>query len=244
MYDNNLVRTLVVDDHPVVRRGIAFALGAFDDICVVGEASNGDEAVRLCDMHHPDVVVMDMMMPGMDGSAATRKIREQNPTTQVLVLSSFHEAQLVRDALKAGAIGYLLKDVAIDELAQAVRSASRGQSTLHRAATQALIQAQSPPARVDRRPDRPPASSTGPGRAGAQQPGDRQAAVPRALDRPLSRERHPGQARRSKPRRSCGAGGQARFAGLTPEPGNVVETRPARRLKPLPGGVPGTPVQT
>ncbi len=143
MYDNNLVRTLVVDDHPVVRRGIAFALGAFDDICVVGEASNGDEAVRLCDMHRPDVVVMDMMMPGMDGSAATRKIREQNPTTQVLVLSSFHEAQLVRDALKAGAIGYLLKDVAIDELAQAVRSASRGQSTLHRAATQALIQAQS-----------------------------------------------------------------------------------------------------
>lgn len=147
MNDNHMVRTLIVDDYPVVRRGIASALGAIDDICVVGEAGSGEEAVRLCGVHHPDVVVMDMMMPGMNGSAATRKIKEQNPATQVLVLSSFAEAQLVREALKAGAIGYLLKDVAIDELVQAVRSASRGQSTLHRSATQALIQTQ--PARTE-----------------------------------------------------------------------------------------------
>ncbi len=147
MNDTKLVRTLVVDDHPVVRRGIAFALSACDDISVVAEASNGEEAVRLCAMHRPDVVLMDMLMPGMDGSAATRTIKEKFPNTQVLVLTSFTDAQLVREALKAGAIGYLLKDVAVEELAQAVRNASRGQSTLHRAATQALIQQQ--PARPE-----------------------------------------------------------------------------------------------
>jgi two-component system, NarL family, response regulator LiaR len=147
MTDTKLVRTLIVDDHPVVRRGIAFALSSCDDISVVAEASNGEEAVQLCAVHHPDVVLMDMMMPGMDGSAATRTIKEHFPSTQVLVLTSFTEAQLVREALKAGAIGYLLKDVAVEELAQAVRNASRGQSTLHRAATQALIQ--QPPARPE-----------------------------------------------------------------------------------------------
>ena len=109
---------------------------------MVGEASNGDEAVRLCGVHHPDVVVTDMVMPGMDGSTTIRTIKQQYPSTQVLVLTSFTEAGMVRDALKAGAVGYLLKDVAIDELAQAVRNASHGQSTLHRAATQALIQPQ------------------------------------------------------------------------------------------------------
>jgi NarL family two-component system response regulator LiaR len=138
----SLVRVLIVDDHPVVRRGIAFALASYDDFCVVAEASNGDEAVRLCGVHHPDVVLMDLMMPGMDGSAATRTIKEQFPTTQVVVLTSYQDGQMVREALRAGAIGYLLKDVAIDELAQAVRNANRGQSTLHRAATQALVQSQ------------------------------------------------------------------------------------------------------
>jgi two-component system, NarL family, response regulator LiaR len=144
MNDTKVVRTLIVDDHPVVRRGIAFALSSYDDICVIGEASNGDEALQSCAAHQPDVVLMDMMMPGMDGSAATRTIKERYPSTQVLVLTSFTEAHLVREALKAGAIGYLLKDMAIDELAQAVRNASRGQSTLHRAATQALIQPAAP----------------------------------------------------------------------------------------------------
>ena len=74
MDSNARVRTLIVDDHPVVRKGVAFALAAFEDICVVGEASNGEEAVRMCGLHHPDVVVMDMLMPGMDGSTATRKM--------------------------------------------------------------------------------------------------------------------------------------------------------------------------
>ena len=142
MNNLSLVHVLIVDDHPVVRRGIAFALASFDDVRVVAEAGSGDEAIRLCGLHHPDVVIMDMMMPGMDGTAATRTIKAQFPTTQVVVLTSYQDAQLVRDALRAGAIGYLLKDVAIDELAQAVRNAAHGQCTLHRAATQALLQPQ------------------------------------------------------------------------------------------------------
>jgi NarL family two-component system response regulator LiaR len=135
-----LIRVMIVDDHPVVRRGIHFALTTTEDICVVAEAGSGEEALRLCQEQQPDVVLMDMMMPGMDGVAATQALKHKCPNAQVLVLTSFQESHYVREALKAGAIGYLLKDVAIDELAQAVRSANAGQSTLHRAATAALIQ--------------------------------------------------------------------------------------------------------
>jgi DNA-binding NarL/FixJ family response regulator len=140
--DKNHVRTLIVDDHPVVRRGLSHALGTFDDISVVGEAGTGEEAVRLCAVHHPDVVLMDMRMPGMDGSTATRRIKEQEPSTQVVVLTCFEEPQFVREALMAGAVGYLLKDADINELANAVRNASRGKSTWHHHAAKALIQAQ------------------------------------------------------------------------------------------------------
>jgi NarL family two-component system response regulator LiaR len=135
-----LIRVMIVDDHPVVRRGIHFALTTTEDICVVAEAGSGEEALRLCQEQQPDVVLMDMMMPGMDGVATTQALKHKCPNAQVLVLTSFQESHYVREALKAGAIGYLLKDVAIDELAQAVRSANAGQSTLHRAATAALIQ--------------------------------------------------------------------------------------------------------
>lgn len=134
------IRVIIVDDHPVVRRGINFALTAADDICVVAEAGSGEEALRLCQERQPDVVLMDMMMPGMDGIATTQALKQKCPRAQVLVLTSFQESHYVREALKAGAIGYLLKDVAIDELAQAVRNANAGQSTLHRAATAALLQ--------------------------------------------------------------------------------------------------------
>lgn len=143
VHDGSLIRVIIVDDHPVVRRGIHFALATAEDICVLAEAGSGEEAVRLCQEQQPDVVLMDIMMPGMDGVATTRALKQQCPKAQILVLTSFQEGQYVRDALKAGAIGYLLKDVAIDELAQAVRNANAGQSTLHRAATAALIQ---PPA--------------------------------------------------------------------------------------------------
>lgn len=138
--NNEPIRVIIVDDHPVVRRGIFFALATAEDICVIAEAGNGEEALRVCQEHQPDVILMDMMMPGMDGIATTQALKQRCPQAQVLVLTSFQESHYVREALKAGAIGYLLKDVAIDELAQAIRNADAGQSTLHRAATAALIQ--------------------------------------------------------------------------------------------------------
>ena len=141
------IRVVIVDDHPVVRRGISFALMTASDICVVAEAGSGEEALRLCADQRPDVVLMDMMMPGMDGVATTQALKQRYPQMQVLVLTSFQESSYAREALKAGAVGYLLKDVAIDELAQAVRSAHAGQFTLHRAITAALLQ--SPSVRPD-----------------------------------------------------------------------------------------------
>jgi two-component system, NarL family, response regulator LiaR len=139
------IRILIVDDHPVVRRGIAFSLTAFDDLSVAGEASNGEDALRLCGELGPDVVLMDMMMPGMDGIAATRAMRRMYPQVKVLMLTSFQSGEMVRSALEAGAIGYLLKDMSIDELAQAVRASRSGQATLAKAATQALLQEPAPP---------------------------------------------------------------------------------------------------
>jgi NarL family two-component system response regulator LiaR len=141
MADAARIGVLVVDDHTVVRNGIRFSLLAFDDIELVGEASSGEEALRLCPEIQPDVILMDMVMPGLDGAATTRAIRERFPGVQVVALTSFKEGNLVEEALKAGAIGYLLKDVAVDELADAIRSAYVGQSTLAPAAAQALAQA-------------------------------------------------------------------------------------------------------
>jgi len=140
MSELNSIRVMVVDDHTVVRSGIRFSLLAFDDIDLVGEAGSGEEALRKCDEIQPDVVLMDIVMPGMDGIAATRAIRERYPKVQVITLTSFQEADLVQQALQAGAIGYLLKDVAIDELAEAIRSAHAGRATLAPAAAQALAE--------------------------------------------------------------------------------------------------------
>lgn len=133
------IRVMVVDDHAVVRGGLRFFLLSFDDIELVGEAVSGEEAVALCGQLAPDVVLMDMVMPGMDGADATQIIRKLHPGVQVLALTSFQEGDLVHKALQAGAIGYLLKDVPIDELAQAIRSAHAGRSTLAPAAAQALV---------------------------------------------------------------------------------------------------------
>jgi NarL family two-component system response regulator LiaR len=138
MTGSGCIRVIVVDDHTVVRSGIKFSLLAFKDIELVGEASGGEEAVHLCGQLDPDVVLMDMMMPGMDGVAATQRILENCPQVRVLALTSFQEGDLVREALQAGAIGYLLKDVEIDELARAIRSAYAGRSTMAEAAAQAL----------------------------------------------------------------------------------------------------------
>jgi len=140
-----IIRVMLVDDHLMVRRGLATFLKVYDDLELVGEASSGQEAVQLCDQHQPDVVLMDMVMPDMDGASATRLIRQKFPSIQVLALTSFKEESLVKGALQAGAIGYLLKDVTADELAQAIRAAHAGRTTLSPEAAQALVHAASQP---------------------------------------------------------------------------------------------------
>jgi len=138
---------MLVDDHAVVRSGLGAFLLAFYDLELVAEAGSGEEAVRLCDQSRPDVVLMDLVMPGMDGAAATRAIREHCPEIQVIALTSFKEKDLVEGALQAGAIGYLLKNVSADELAEAIRAAHAGRPTLAPEAAQALIQStRKPPA--------------------------------------------------------------------------------------------------
>jgi NarL family two-component system response regulator LiaR len=134
------IQVMIVDDHPVVRNGIRFSLLAFPDIEVVGEASSGEETIDFCAQTQPDVVLMDLVMPGMNGVETTRALRAAFPHTQVLALTSFQEGTLVQEALQAGAIGYLLKDVSIDELARSVRLAAQGLPTLAPAAGQALVQ--------------------------------------------------------------------------------------------------------
>lgn len=135
------IRIVIVDDHNVVRSGLSAFLMAFEDFELVGEASDGKEAVELCEILHPDIVLMDLVMPVMDGAQATREIRERFEDIQVIVLTSFKEDELVEGALQAGAIGYLLKNVSADELADAIRKAHAGKPTLAPEATEALIKA-------------------------------------------------------------------------------------------------------
>jgi NarL family two-component system response regulator LiaR len=135
------IRVVLVDDHAMLRRGLRFFLKGFDDLDLVGEASGGREAVELCAQVQPDVVLMDMVMPDMDGAEATCAIRERCPEVQVIALTSFQEEDLVARALQAGAISYLLKNVGAEELAQAIREAHKGRPTLAPEATQALVEA-------------------------------------------------------------------------------------------------------
>ena len=141
MSASNPIRVMIVDDHDMVRRGLAAFLKIKADLELVGEASNGQEALRVCEQVRPDVLLMDLVMPGMDGTAATRVIRERWPQVQVIALTSFQEQEMVREILQAGAIGYLLKNVSVDDLAEAIRAAYAGQSTVAPEVTQALVQA-------------------------------------------------------------------------------------------------------
>jgi len=141
MSEASPIRVMLVDDHAVVRSGLGAFLMAFDDLELVGEAGSGEEAVRLCVQVKPDVVLMDLVMPGMDGPTATRAIRERCPGIQVIALTSFKEKELVQRALEAGAIGYLLKNISADELVDAIRAAHAGRPTLAPEAAQVLIQA-------------------------------------------------------------------------------------------------------
>ena len=134
------IRVLLVDDHTVVRSGLGAVLMANDDFVLVGEAGDGQEAIRLCEQLQPDVVLMDLMMPVLDGVTATKIIREKWANVNVIALTSFKEKEMVEGALKAGAISYLLKTVTAEELESAIRCAVVGQSRLSPEATQVLVQ--------------------------------------------------------------------------------------------------------
>jgi NarL family two-component system response regulator LiaR len=138
------IRVMLVDDHNVVRSGLATFLRAYEDLELVGEAKNGLEAVNLCRVKKPDVILMDLMMPEMDGIAATRAILDDYPDVKVIAMTSFEEEELVHGVLAAGAISYLLKNVTSDELAAAIRAASVGKSTLSPEAARVLVQATRP----------------------------------------------------------------------------------------------------
>ena len=140
MSESERIRVMTVDDHDILRGGIRFSLLAFDDLELVGEARNGQEAVRLCGEVQPDVVLLDMLMPEMDGVDTARAIRSQYPEVQILVLSSFHDKDLVQRAMQAGAIGYLVKGVTAEELAEAIRAAHAGRPAMGPEAVQALVQ--------------------------------------------------------------------------------------------------------
>lgn len=139
------IRVMLVDDHAMVRRGLATFLKIFDDLQLVGEAESGEAAIKLCSEVLPDVILMDMVMPDMNGAAATRAIRKQFPQVQVIALTSFKEGDLVKNALEAGAIGYLLKDISADELVRAIRAANVGRATLSTEAAQALVESTNQP---------------------------------------------------------------------------------------------------
>ncbi|MBX6340919.1 MAG: response regulator transcription factor, partial [Thermomicrobiaceae bacterium] len=136
---------MLVDDHDMVRRGLATFLAVFDDLELVGEARSGAEAIRRCEELRPDVVLMDLMMPDMDGPSATREIRQRWPQVQVIALTSFPEPDMLQRVLRAGAISYLLKNVSADALHDAIVAARAGRSTLAPEAAQALVQAAAQP---------------------------------------------------------------------------------------------------
>jgi len=144
MNTSHTIRVMLVDDHNVVRSGLATFLRAYDDLELVGEAKNGLEAVNLCHEKQPDVILMDLMMPEMDGIAATRAILLEHPEIKIIAMTSFEEEQLVQGVLAAGAISYLIKNVTSDELASAIRAAFLGRSTLSPEAARVLVQATRP----------------------------------------------------------------------------------------------------
>jgi NarL family two-component system response regulator LiaR len=144
MNTSQTIQVMLVDDHNVVRSGLATFLRAFEDLQLIGEAKNGLEAVNLCRQKKPDVILMDLMMPEMDGITATRTILADFPDIQIIAMTSFEEEELVHGVLAAGAISYLLKNVTSDELAKAIRDAVSGRSTLSPEAARVLVQATRP----------------------------------------------------------------------------------------------------
>jgi NarL family two-component system response regulator LiaR len=141
--DTKIIKVMIVDDHPIVRNGLEASLLADPDLELFGMAKSGAEALALCKESTPDVVLMDLIMPEMDGLETTRAILDRHPQVKIIILTSFPEEDLVQRALQSGAIGYLLKNVSISTLSNAIRSAYSGQSTLSPEATEVLIQSKS-----------------------------------------------------------------------------------------------------
>ncbi len=134
------ISLLITDDHAIVRQGIRVFLELQPDFTVLGEADSGEAAVRLAAELVPDVVLMDLVMPGMGGVEATRKVKQVSPHSQVIVLTSYHEDEFIFPALRAGAISYVLKDVSPEELAETVRKAAQGESVLHPRVASRVVQ--------------------------------------------------------------------------------------------------------
>jgi two-component system, NarL family, response regulator LiaR len=144
------IKVLIVDDHPVVRDGLKNIFLVFDDLELIGEAEDGRAALDFCGQIIPDVILMDILMPGMDGAQATRAILERYPQVKIIILTSYPDDDLVRTTLEAGAVGYLLKSAPIDTLADAVRSAYGGQMTLAPEAAEALVRIKTGPLKPGR----------------------------------------------------------------------------------------------
>lgn len=139
MTEDSPIRVMIVDDHLMVRDGLKVFLSVYDDLHIVGEASDGQTALEVCQQVHPDVVLMDILMPNMDGPTATRALRAEYPTVQVIALTSFAEKELVQQAIQSGAIAYVLKDVDPDKLADAIRDAHHGKGTIDTSAARVLL---------------------------------------------------------------------------------------------------------
>lgn len=142
------IRVLLVDDHTMLRSGLRMFLMAFDDLTLAGEANNGLEAVKLAAQLQPDVILMDLIMPGLDGIHAAREILKKSPEIKIIALTSFTDPHLIHDALEAGVSGYLFKSVSAAELASAIRAAHAGHTIFSPEVTQSLISAAEPPARL------------------------------------------------------------------------------------------------
>lgn len=145
MSETDAIQIMLVDDHLMVRDGLKVFLSVYDDLEIVAEAEDGEQAIDLCAQVQPDVILMDIVMPNTDGPTATARIRKAFPQVQVIALTSFLEEDLVQRALQAGATGYLLKDVHPDKLANAIRDAHEGRPTIDSAAAQILVQAAKQP---------------------------------------------------------------------------------------------------
>ena len=141
MKNEDIIRVMLVDDHQMVRNGLATFLLVHDDLELVGQASDGEEALRVFEEARPDIVLMDLKMPRMDGVEATRRLLERVPDAHIIALTSFEDETLVQEALEAGASGYLLKDIGADDLADAIRKAHAGKPALAAEATEALFRA-------------------------------------------------------------------------------------------------------